>query len=112
MQLTGSDKRLIEQSSTEERTIRLPAHAAETLEKIRAAKVRLFSRLAREPTNYELAEELNLTVDQILDISRKGRPAIGTSCSMADMLHDPYDCFRVSRLLLPERPLMTQLVNT
>ncbi len=52
------------------RTIRLPLHITEELNKIKQATRKLTIELERQPTEAELAEELNLKIERLRDIRR------------------------------------------
>ena len=47
------------------RTIRIPVHMVETINKVLRTTRKLTTELNREPTNEEIAEELNMDVDKI-----------------------------------------------
>jgi len=52
------------------RTIRLPVHMAEVVSKLRRVRRELLKDLSREPTPGELAEELNITPEKVLEIQQ------------------------------------------
>jgi len=59
--------------SDQSRTIRLPVHVGETINRVRKTGHRLQQILEREPTNEEIARAMDLTDDkvrQVLDVSR------------------------------------------
>ena len=60
------------------RTIRMPVHIVERLQKISRAERMLWTRLGREPTLDEIAEEANLSVQQ----AREARAAARASTSL------------------------------
>ena len=60
------------------RTIRMPVHVVERLQKISRAERTLWARLGREPSPAEVAEETSLTVQQVLEV----RTAARTSTSL------------------------------
>ena len=47
------------------RTIRVPVHVAQELAKVRAAERKLSTELGRDPSNEELAKQLDMPVDQL-----------------------------------------------
>ncbi|MFN0156176.1 MAG: sigma-70 family RNA polymerase sigma factor [Gaiella sp.] len=55
------------------RTIRMPVHVVERLQKINRAERSLWTVLGREPTIEEIAEEANLTVLQIQEVRSAAR---------------------------------------
>jgi RNA polymerase primary sigma factor len=50
------------------RTIRIPVHMIEAINKVTAASKKLIQRTGREPTFEEIAEEMNLTVEKVQHI--------------------------------------------
>ncbi|MDD3795011.1 MAG: RNA polymerase sigma factor RpoD [Lachnospiraceae bacterium] len=52
------------------RTIRIPVHMVETVNRLRKTSRRMVLELGREPYPEELAEEMELTVEQLLEIRR------------------------------------------
>ena len=50
------------------RTIRLPVHVVERLQKVNRAERTLMLRLAREPSNEEIADEAKLPLYQVLEV--------------------------------------------
>ena len=52
------------------RTIRIPVHMVETINKLVRVSRQLVQELGREPTPEELAKELNMTVDKVREISK------------------------------------------
>ncbi|MBQ6472046.1 MAG: RNA polymerase sigma factor RpoD/SigA, partial [Victivallales bacterium] len=63
------------------RTIRIPVQSASKISKIQAAKSKLAEQLGREPTNKEIAEEVNLTERTVQGLQ------IGRATTIS--LHDP-----------------------
>jgi RNA polymerase primary sigma factor len=55
------------------RTIRMPVHIVERLQKMNRAERTLWPRLGREPTLDEIAEEANLPVDQAREVRAAAR---------------------------------------
>jgi RNA polymerase primary sigma factor len=58
------------------RTVRLPVHVVEELAKFRRVERKLETKLNREPTAEELAEEVGTSPARIIDMRRAGRDAI------------------------------------
>ena len=52
------------------RTIRIPVHMVETINKLVRISRQLVQELGREPTTEELAKELNLSVEKVREISK------------------------------------------
>ena len=55
------------------RTIRIPVQSASKMSKIQTAKTKLTQKLGREPTDQEVAKEINLTERTVAGL-RQGRP--------------------------------------
>jgi RNA polymerase sigma factor (sigma-70 family) len=53
-----------------DRTIRLPVHAGETLARLQKARSRLELRFGRQPTLGELAAEVEMTEDKVIEVLR------------------------------------------
>ncbi len=79
------------------RTIRLPIHITEKLNKIKKAQRHLSQRLGRAPTASELAQELELTPIQVREYLEKARLPLSLDLRLGDnydtelgeMLEDP-----------------------
>jgi RNA polymerase nonessential primary-like sigma factor len=79
------------------RTIRLPIHITEKLNKIKKAQRQLSQKLGRAPTAAELAEELELTPKQVREYLEKARLPLSLDLRLGDnydtelgeMLEDP-----------------------
>ena len=53
------------------RTIRIPVHMVETINKLARTNRILVQKLGRDPTPEEIAEEMDLPVDRVMEIQRK-----------------------------------------
>ncbi|ONI79521.1 RNA polymerase subunit sigma [Actinosynnema sp. ALI-1.44] len=58
------------------RTVRLPVHVVEELAKFRRVERKLETKLNRDPTPQELAEEVGTTPERIVELRRAGRDAV------------------------------------
>src|SRR5436189_5765261 len=56
------------------RTIRLPVHIAQRERKINRSERELATKLGREPTEQEIADAVELPVDQVIEIRKAARP--------------------------------------
>lgn len=66
------------------RTIRIPVHMIETINKmIRTSKI-LVSKLGREPSHQELAEEMELPIDKIREVLRIAQDPISLEIPVGD----------------------------
>ncbi len=52
------------------RTIRIPVHMVETINKVKKTSSQLLHKNGRDPTAEEIAKELNMSVDKVRDIMR------------------------------------------
>jgi len=66
------------------RTIRLPVHVVERLQKINRADRTLMLRLGREPSNEEIADEAKLPLYQVLDVRKAARSPISLEEPVGD----------------------------
>jgi RNA polymerase primary sigma factor len=58
------------------RTIRLPAHMVEVISKLARAQRQMLQDLGREPTPEELAVELDMTPEKVIEVQKYGREPI------------------------------------
>ncbi len=78
------------------RTIRIPVHMVEVINKLMRIRRDLLQDLGREPTPEELATEMDLTPDQVLEIQRYAREPISLDqsigeegdCPLGDFIQD------------------------
>jgi RNA polymerase primary sigma factor len=91
------------------RTIRMPVHIVERLQKINRAERSLWTQLGREPTLDEVADEASLTPQQVLEV----RAAARTSASLDAPIGDTDDAvlgdFVAGTDPLPEETVETHL---
>ena len=66
------------------RTIRMPVHIVERLQKINRAERTLWTVLGREPTVEEIADEANLTVQQVLEVRAAARASASLDAPVGD----------------------------
>jgi RNA polymerase primary sigma factor len=66
------------------RTIRIPVHVVEVLNKLVRARRELTLELGREPTRTELAHVLDLTVDQVLELQHNAREPLSLDQTIGD----------------------------
>jgi RNA polymerase primary sigma factor len=62
--------------SDQARTIRLPAHIVEVISKLARVQRQMLQDLGREPTPEELAVELDLTPERVIEVQRYGREPV------------------------------------
>ena len=58
------------------RSIRLPAHIAEAMSRIARVRRQMLQDLGREPTPEELAAELGMTAEKVIEVQKYGREPI------------------------------------
>ncbi len=66
------------------RTIRIPVHMIETLNKLMRAQKKLLQDYGREPTPEEIAEELNMDVDKVRAVLRMAQQPISLQSPVGD----------------------------
>lgn len=70
--------------SQQSRTIRLPSHITEKLNKIKKTQRLLAQKLGRTPTVYEVAGELELTPEQLQDYLARSRSPVSLEQQLGD----------------------------
>ena len=58
------------------RTIRIPVHMAEVINKLARVQRQMLQDLGREPTPEELAKELDMTAEKVVEVQKYGREPI------------------------------------
>ena len=58
------------------RTIRIPVHMVEVINKLARVQRQMLQDLGREPTPEELAKELDMTADKVVEVQKYGREPI------------------------------------
>jgi RNA polymerase primary sigma factor len=66
------------------RTIRIPVHMGEVINKLVRVSRRLFQELGREPDDDEIAEEMGLTPDKVREVLRISREPLSLSSPIGD----------------------------
>jgi len=66
------------------RTIRMPVHIVERLQKINRAERLLWTQLGREPTLDEVADEASLTLQQVLEVRAAARASTSLDAPVGD----------------------------
>ena len=66
------------------RTIRIPVHMVETINKLVRVSRQLVQELGREPTPEELAKELNMPVDKVREISKISQEPVSLETPIGD----------------------------
>ena len=79
------------------RTIRIPVHMVEVINKLARVQRQMLQDLGREPTPEELAKELDMTPEKVVEVQKYGREPIS--------LHTPARRGRRQRVRRPDRGL-------
>ncbi len=66
------------------RTIRIPVHMIETINKLMRIQKRLIQKLGREPEEKELAKEMGMAVDQVRAVKRMAQQPISLQSKVGD----------------------------
>ncbi len=66
------------------RTIRIPVHMVETMQKVSQSQRRLLSALNREPTIDEIAKDVELTAERVVEIMGLGQDPISLESPVGD----------------------------
>ena len=66
------------------RTIRIPVHMIETINKLMRVQKRLIQKLGREPDEKELAKEMDMPVDQVRAVRRMAQQPISLQSKVGD----------------------------
>src|SRR5881296_3839938 len=66
------------------RTIRMPVHVVEKLNKIVRSERKLRAELGREPTSVEIAKELELSIDEVEQIRRSAQTPVSLEKPVGD----------------------------
>ncbi len=61
---------------TRPRTIRIPVHMVEVINKLARVQRQMLQDLGREPTPEELAKELDMTPEKVVEVQKYGREPI------------------------------------
>ena len=66
------------------RTIRIPVHMIETINRLMRVQKRLIQKLGREPTEQELGREMDLPIDQVRSVRRMAQQPISLQSKVGD----------------------------
>ncbi|MGN0832373.1 MAG: RNA polymerase sigma factor RpoD [Kiritimatiellia bacterium] len=66
------------------RTIRIPVHMIETINKLMRVQKRLIQKLGREPSEQELSKEMDIPVDQVRAVKRMAQQPISLQSKVGD----------------------------
>jgi len=91
------------------RTIRMPVHIVERLQKINRAERSLWTHLGREPTLEEIADEASLTPQQVVEVRAAARASASLDAPIGDADDAVLGDFVAGDEPLPEEKVETQL---
>ena len=91
------------------RTIRMPVHIVERMQKINRADRSLWTRLGREPSIEEIADEANITVQQVLEVRAAARASASLDAPVGDTEDAVLGDFVAGDEPLPEETVELQL---
>ena len=66
------------------RTIRIPVHVVEVINKLARARRQMLQDLGREPTPGELAAELDITPEKVIEVQKYGREPISLDTPLGE----------------------------
>lgn len=66
------------------RTIRVPVHVIEQMDRLKRAEKDLVQRLCRKPTDEEVADEMHLPVERIDELRRTSQHTVSLDCKIGD----------------------------
>ena len=89
------------------RTIRMPVHIVERLQKMNRAERSLWSRLGREPTLEEIADEANLPVQQAIEVRAAARASTSLDAPVGEA-----DDATLGDFVAGDQPLPEELVES
>ncbi|MFN8222591.1 MAG: sigma-70 family RNA polymerase sigma factor [Gaiellales bacterium] len=91
------------------RTIRMPVHIVERLQKMSRAERTLWTRLGREPTVEEIADEANITVQQVLEVRAAARASTSLDAPIGEQEDAVLGDFVAGEEPLPEETVELHL---
>jgi RNA polymerase primary sigma factor len=91
------------------RTIRMPVHIVERLQKINRAERSLWTQLGREPTLDEIADEASLNPQQVVEVRAAARASASLDAPIGDADDAVLGDFVAGDEPLPEETVETQL---
>jgi RNA polymerase primary sigma factor len=91
------------------RTIRMPVHIVERMQKINRAERSLWTQLGREPTLDEIAEEASLTPQQISEVRAAARASTSLDAPIGDQDDAVFGDFVAGNEPLPEETVEVRM---
>ena len=91
------------------RTIRMPVHIVERMQKINRAERSLWTQLGREPTIDEIADEASVTPEQVLEVRAAARASTSLDAPVGDDEDAVFGDFVAGDEPLPEETVDVEL---
>ncbi len=91
------------------RTIRMPVHIVERMQKINRAERSLWTQLGREPTLDEIADEASLTPQQVLEVRAAARASTSLDAPIGDQDDAVFGDFVAGSEPLPEEAVEVRM---
>ena len=91
------------------RTIRMPVHIVERMQKVNRAERSLWTQLGREPTLDEIAEEASLTPQQIIEVRAAARASTSLDAPIGDQDDAVFGDFVAGDDPLPEETVEVRM---
>jgi RNA polymerase primary sigma factor len=92
------------------RTIRMPVHVVEKLNKIVRSERKLRAELGREPLSFEIAKDLDLTIDEVEQIRRSAQTPVSLEKPVGDEEESEFGQFLTDETTpLPEEAAETSM---
>ena len=91
------------------RTIRMPVHIVERMQKINRAERSLWTQLGREPTLEEIADEASLTPQQIVEVRAAARASTSLDAPVGDQDDAVFGDFVAGDEPLPEETVEVRM---
>ena len=91
------------------RTIRMPVHIVERMQKINRAERSLWTQLGREPTLDEIADEASLTPQQVLEVRAAARASTSLDAPIGDQDDAVFGDFVAGNEPLPEETVEVRM---
>jgi RNA polymerase primary sigma factor len=91
------------------RTIRMPVHIVERMQKINRAERSLWTQVGREPTLDEIAEEASLTPQQVLEVRAAARASTSLDAPIGDQDDAVFGDFVAGDDPLPEETVEVRM---
>ncbi len=94
------------------RTIRVPVHMVETINKLARAQRQLTQELNREPTDEELSKKLNLSIDKIREVYKISQDPVSLETPIGEE-DDSHlgDFIRDERMMSPEEYTTSEMLK-